>query len=244
MASQKLRLEQALISVRFWQAEKWEELFVRNPIMHLFATGLIWGVYENGTLQETFRYMEDGSFNTVDEEEYAFPGDGMIGLVHPLELRKEELDAWKQQLSDYDVIQPFAQLERPVYRVNEEEKGSKAVTRFYGTEVNGWTLSSKMLAAGWLRGEILDAGCYTEFYRSDGDMEAELTFSGSSVGYEFEDVMMYELYFYGLKETDEGASHRKLVKIPLSEVSPRYFSEIVLQVAGVAEVSGDEDKDV
>ncbi len=245
VASQKLRLEQALISVRFWQAEKWEELFVRNPIMHLFATGLIWGVYENGALKETFRYMEDGSFNTVDEEEFAFPGDGMIGLVHPLEL-KEELDAWKQQLSDYDVIQPFAQLERPVYEVNEEEKGSdsKAVTRFYGTEVNGWTLSSRLLAAGWMRGEILDAGCYMEFYRSDGDAEAELTFSGSSVGYEFEDVMIYELHFYGHTETGEGASHQKMVQIPLSQVSPRYFSEIVLQVANVAETSGSEDKDV
>ena len=189
--------------------------------------------------------MEDGSFNTVDEEEFAFPGDGMIGLVHPLEL-KEELDAWKQQLSDYDVIQPFAQLERPVYEVNEEEKGSdsKAVTRFYGTEVNGWTLSSRLLAAGWMRGEILDAGYYMEFYRSDGDAEAELTFSGSSVGYEFEDVMIHELHFYGHTETGEGASHQKMVQIPLSQVSPRYFSEIVLQVANVAETSGSEDKDV
>ncbi len=241
VTSQKMRLEQALISVRFWQAQQWQALFVSNPIMHLFATGLIWGVYENDRLQETFRYMEDGSFNTVEEEEYAFPGSGTIGLVHPLELSAEELDAWKQQLSDYDVVQPFAQLERPVYQVTAEEKESLAVTRFYGTEANGWALSNKMLAAGWCRGEILDAGWYTNFYRSDGTAGAELTFSGSSVGYEFEDVTIYELYFY--KSSGDGARYQKSVRVPLSEVSPRYFSEIVLQVANVAEIAKDAQKE-
>ena len=242
VASQKVRLEQALISVRFWQAEKWQALFVKNPIMHLFATGLIWGVYENGILKETFRYMEDGSFNTVEEEEYAFPAGAMIGLVHPLELEREELEAWKGQLSDYDVTQPFAQLERPIYQVTQDEEGSvAAVTRFYGAQVNGWTLSNKLLAAGWVRGEILDAGCYTEFTRSDKDAGAQLTFSGSSVGYESEEVTIYELYFYGLTEPGDGTSGRKLARIPLSRVSPRYFSEIVLQVAKVAELTQDGD---
>ena len=47
----------------------WEKLFVENPIMHNFSLGLVWGVYEDGELKDTFRYMEDGSFNTVDEED-------------------------------------------------------------------------------------------------------------------------------------------------------------------------------
>lgn len=50
--------------------EKWQELFVKNPVMHQFAIGLVWGLYEKAALKATFRYMEDGSFNTVDEEEY------------------------------------------------------------------------------------------------------------------------------------------------------------------------------
>ena len=39
---------------------------------------------------ETFRYMEDGSFNTEDEDEFELPEEGQntkfIGLVHPIEL--------------------------------------------------------------------------------------------------------------------------------------------------------------
>lgn len=66
--------------------------------------------------------MEDGTFNTVDEEEYQLPEMVDIGLVHPLELSEEELALWKEQLSDYEIIQPIEQLERPVFRVTDEEK--------------------------------------------------------------------------------------------------------------------------
>lgn len=77
VSSQKMRLEMALSTGRQWSVEAWKKLFVKNPIMHQFATGLIWGVYEDGKLTATFRYMEDGSFNTEDEDEFELPeGNG------------------------------------------------------------------------------------------------------------------------------------------------------------------------
>lgn len=76
-----------------------------------FAIGLIWGIYKEETLTGSFRYMEDGSFNTVDEEELELPEDAVIGLIHPIELSKEERDAWKEQLEDYEIIQPVEQLD-------------------------------------------------------------------------------------------------------------------------------------
>ena len=73
--NQKLRLEQALSTQRYWDTDHWKELFVKNPVMRQFAIGLIWGVYEDKNLLNTFRHMEDGTFNTVDEEEYILPED-------------------------------------------------------------------------------------------------------------------------------------------------------------------------
>ena len=70
VTSQKQRLEIALSTAREWTVEAWEALFVKNPIMHQFAIGLLWGVYQDRKLVQTFRYMEDGTFNTEDEEEY------------------------------------------------------------------------------------------------------------------------------------------------------------------------------
>lgn len=270
VTNQKLRLEQALSTERLWPADKWQELFVKNPIMHQFAIGLIWGVYSREeqetkgqalnteaqisidgsqtpeseglvtggsshgiTLTTTFRYMEDGSFNTVDEEEYELPENAQIGLVHPVELSAETLAAWKEQLSDYEVTQPFDQLERPVYRITEEEKSEKELTRFGGVLLNGLSLSGKLLGQGWYRGPVEDAGFYVTYYRNDGANGVELEFSGSPVGYEGEeDVTVYGIYFYPSGEDAQGGyryqKDYEKKRCLLSEVSPRYFSEIVL----------------
>ena len=115
VSSQKARLEYALSAKREWGVEAWTNLFVKNPLMHQFAIGLIWGIYEGERLVQSFRYMEDGSFNTQDEEEYTLPDGARISLVHPIELTDEEKAAWREQLSDYEITQPIDQIDRAVY---------------------------------------------------------------------------------------------------------------------------------
>lgn len=234
VTNQKLRLEQALSSERLWPAAQWTELFVKNPVMHQFAIGLIWGLYDNGELKDTFRYMEDGSFNTADEDEYDFPENGMIGLVHPIELEKETLDAWKEQLSDYEITQPIEQLERTVYHVADEEKESTELARFGGKLLNGLSLSGKLQGMGWYRGSVQDAGCYYTFYREDGEIGVELEFSGAYVGDENEEVTVYGAQFYKAGTVKRGSYVYDTVKkenqYALGQVSPRYFSEIIIQL--------------
>ena len=234
-ANQKLRLEQALTSERLWKAGQWKELFVKNPVMHQFAIGLIWGIYTDGALGDTFRYMEDGSFNTVDEEEFDFPDEGMVGLVHPIELSEEALAAWKEQLADYEVTQPISQLERPMYRVAETEKGTKELTRFGGMLINGLSLSGKLLGMGWYRGSVQDAGVYSTFYREDGEIGIELEFSGSYVGDENEEVTVYGAAFYKAGTVERGSYVYDTIKAEnqyaLDAVPARYFSEMVLQLS-------------
>ncbi len=227
VASQKLRLEQALSTARFWQARQWRALFVQNPVMRQFAVGLIWGIYEDGLLKDTFRYMEDGSFNTIEETEYTLPESCIIGLVHPLELSEDALAAWTEQLSDYEITQPIEQLKRPVYRIAEEEKGEQKLMRFYGRELNGLTLSNRLLTQGWVRGEIMDAGFFDSYCRMDSEFGAKLMFSGCSVGYENEDVTIDDLYFYRIL----GGTPRMAEPCRPEEVSARYLSETLLQIA-------------
>ncbi len=238
-ATQKPRLEQALRTSRCWQIGKWKELFVRNPAMHPFATGLVWGIYDRGVLQESFRYMEDGSFNTADEREYRLDGisseTAVIGLVHPLELSEQDLAAWKGQLQEYEVTQPFVQLGRPVYRIAQGEAEGTAYMRFEGRELEAVALSVKLLGAGWFRGKVLDGGFFRNFYRSDGRFGAELTFSGTSVGYENGEVTVECLYFYRFKKAagESPEMFRAEDRCRPEEVEPRYFSEVALQVAGI-----------
>mgnify|MGYP002510491820 CR=1 FL=1 len=238
-ASQTARLEMALSTAREWKVGAWKQLFVKNPVMHQFATRLIWGIYENGKLLQSFRYMEDGSFNTAEEEEYELPDNGRIGLVHPMELTGEEKEAWEQQLEDYEIVQPFEQLKRSVYTVTKEEEGEQKLMRFHGRTINDLSLNSRLTGLGWYRGSVQDGGGFDTYYREDAELGlgVELHFSGSYVGGSYEDVTVYDARFYRAgtikrgsyqyDEADEDKAFR------MGDIPARYFSEIVWQLTKV-----------
>ena len=127
--SQKIRLLKALINERKWQAERWLGIFVEYPVMQAFATGLVWKeTDEESNVVQVFRYMEDGTFNTADEEEYEISNvNNLISLVHPMELKSEELETWKEQLEDYEVVQPIIQLDIPVYKITQENENNTEI---------------------------------------------------------------------------------------------------------------------
>lgn len=236
VAVQTTRMDLALSTERKWTRGAWLNLFVENPIMHKFAIGLIWGIYEASKLIDTFRYMEDGTFNTKDEEEFELPENSSIGLVHPLELSKEDMELWKEQLSDYEIVQPIKQLDREVFKITEEEKKMKYLDRFGGKIVNALSLSGKIMSYGWYRGSVQDGGGYYEFYTEDKKLGigAELNFQGSFVGFENEDTTVYVLRFYKADTVKRGSYIYDEIKeqdlLKLSEVPSRYFSEILYQV--------------
>ena len=250
--SQGQRLEYALLCDRKWTVDGWRDLFIRKPVMHCFAIGLIWGVYENGTLVQSFRYMEDGSFNTPDENEYELPENAAIGLVHPLELDDATKQQWAQQLEDYEIRQPFPQIARQVYRVTDAEKTETALLRFSDRELVAITLLGRMTKLGWDKGYPGDGGFLTEFCRHDISKQTtgedgstvregfylELTFSGMDIsGYDnMENVQIEKVEFYDI---NNGKA-----PLPLGKIPPRYFSEIVYQltsVLGASEETPDEE---
>ena len=176
-----------------------------------------------------------------------FVGRGQfIGLVHPIELSEELLKTWKEQLEDYEIVQPIEQLERPVYYRTEEEGSLKEVDRFGGIIVNDLSLSGKMTAQGWYRGETEDGGGFFTFYREDKELGlgAVLYFSGTYVGGLNEDVTVYEIRFFksGNLSTWSYDSEVETKSCLLSEVPERYFSEIVLQAAKATAAGRERDE--
>ena len=179
-------------------------------------------------------------------------GQVQIGLVHPLELSAESLETWKQQLEDYEITQPVEQLNRAVYCLTQEERESKSLERFGGMILNDLSLGGKLTAMGWYRGSVQDAGCFDTYYREDVSLGlgAELHFSGSYVGSGSmggEEVTMYDVRFYkagtierGSYCYDEAEGEKQL---PLKDIPPRYFSEIVWQLTKATASSKERDED-
>ena len=235
--NQAQRLDLAMSLNRRWTVENWKKLFVKNPVMHQFAISLIWGHYIDEKPAGIFRYMEDGTFNTVDEEEYELSEEGMIGLIHPLELDAESIAAWKEQLSDYEIKQSIEQLDRPVFTMTEEEKNKKRLERFGGKMLNGLSLAGKLTGMGRSKGTPEDGGVYSEFYRRDIDagFVVELLFSGSYIGDENDEVTVFDAGFYTIADYDSRSYHyrskREEKETTLAKVPGRYFSEIVYQLS-------------
>lgn len=243
IASQKDRLEYVLLCDRKWTAENWKKLFVRKPVMHCFAIGLIWGVYQEDKLVTSFRYLEDGSFTTSSEDEFELPEAAQIGLVHPLDLSEEEKQAWVGQLSDYEITQPFPQLNRIIYLPTDAEMKEDKVLRFRNIEMSSLTLIGRMLKMNWEKGHAEDAGVFSDFWhnditgiktlpdntRAEIGIRSQFTFSGTYIGafsYGDENVKLGELRFF-----DAGNLKRPL---KISEVSRRYFSEIIYQLTNIS----------
>lgn len=244
VSAQRARLEMALSVQRCWDSGAWRELFVQNPVMHQFAISLIWGVYEDGKLKQTFRYMEDGSFNTADEEEYSLPDGASVGLVHPIELEADTLEAWKQQLEDYEITQSIPQLSRPLYRLPAEQAQATALETAAGRILNSLTLTGKLLNMGWFRGSVLSGEFFT-FYREDSTlgMGVVLNFSGCYVGGDSDAVTVYDAVFYragALKYYDVPEAENIF---PLGQVPARYYSEIVWQLERATASSTETDPD-
>lgn len=250
VATQRSRLEYVLMCDRKWTSENWEKLFVGNAVMHCFAVGLIWGIYENCSLKDTFRYMDDGSFTTADGDEFTLPNDAQIGLVHPLELTEEQIAVWKEQLSDYELTQPFDQLGRMVFRPEDKELPCNSLTRFEDTTVNSVAMINKMTKNGWYKGDAEDAGYFYYFYREDVksrtlNADGSTTYEGwgsllvhsgaSTVIYDFdgEEVTLKEVVFFKAgRIPNYCGDHDGWVKI--SDVDPRYFSETMLLLYSLA----------
>ena len=249
VTAQRARLELALSAQRCWDTDAWRKLFVENPVMHQFAISLIWGVYENGKLQKTFRYMEDGSFNTADEEEYTLPDGADIGLVHPIELDKDVLAAWKQQLEDYEITQSIQQLSRPVFRLPAEQAQAPSLETAAGRILSALSLSGKLQGMGWYRGSVLDGGFFHTFYREDPavGIGVDLNFSGIGVGCEDEEITVFDAVFYDAGTVDRGSYcydvPQKEHILLLGQVPARYYSEIVWQLERATASAAKTDPD-
>ncbi|MGG0202052.1 DUF4132 domain-containing protein [Bacillus anthracis] len=235
LSMQKQRLEAALSRKRYWLYDTWKSVFMENPIMRQFSTSLIWGEYKEGKLLQAFRYTESGVFSAIDGANYELSSGTVIGLIHPLELSEMEKEVWKEQLESLKIVQPFLQMERPVFVVEENDKVT--VERFGGILLNGRSLFGKMTKFGWIRGSVQDGGVYYTFYKEDTrtGLGAQLSFSGAPIGYEEEeDICVYDIEFYkagtvnrGSYEDDEIDDERRIVP---KEVDKYFFSEILYAV--------------
>ena len=234
---QLARFERAMIQDRRWAPEDHARFIAPHPVLRHLLAGIIWGLYDTeNALTGTARVDEDG--HLVDPDDEPMDTDGCsIGIVHPLELDDTTKAAWGEVLADYELAQPFKQLDRPTFRLPEDQGND---TKLHDLP-KGTFPAAKLIGAftkyGWERGEALDAGvyCIHALTIPTADLTAVICYTGMWMGpmTEQEDQEIEAAYILkgchdpkNLGWGDEMDT-KGLERVPWNQAPPTIVSEIL-----------------
>lgn len=226
---QNERAERSMMTGRHWKAERWREHIGDHPILGHLARRLLWKIIDKkGNTVEVVLPDAEGTFMNLDFDEITpDPKKHALALVHPVELDEEDRLEWIEQLADFEIIQPFDQLERPVYRIEDAEEALAGMLN----EQMSHDVIAHALEMGWEKGDRtyrrLSSIKYTP---TDAKSAIHITFSGyleeTSQGLRMNSWSM--LSYTGLK-IGNAVIHDIDHEAPknLKKVSPIGFSEAV-----------------
>lgn len=154
-ADQVRRLESAMVTGRSWTAAEFHDLFVAHPLLWHLVRRLVW-LSESEGKTVAFRVAEDRTLADAEDDTFVLAEGASVRLAHPLHLG-DELPVWSELFADYEILQPYPQLGRPVLSLTAEEAADHRLRRFEGAKVpTGKVLGLERF--GWERGEPQDAG--------------------------------------------------------------------------------------
>ena len=142
------RLEAAMLKGRIWTLAEFRQYYVEHALSGHLARRLVWIAEHDGN-RIGFRIAEDGSFSDVEDETFTPAADAAIRVAHPA-LLGTEVQAWAEVLADYEILQPFEQMNRPVCAFTEDEIATGFLTRFAGVTVEVGRILG-MTNRGWDR---------------------------------------------------------------------------------------------
>ncbi|GAA2137546.1 DUF4132 domain-containing protein [Glycomyces algeriensis] len=145
------RLEAAMIDGRRWALEEFREHYVEHALSGHLARRLVWLAEHEGA-RTGFRVAEDGTYSDVDDETFTPATESTVRLAHPALLGPEAVQAWSTLLADYEILQPFEQLNRPVLAFSEDELATGRLTRFEGAAVAVGPILG-LVNRGWMRAQ-------------------------------------------------------------------------------------------
>ncbi|PRX16732.1 DUF4132 domain-containing protein [Actinoplanes italicus] len=232
-AEQVRRLERAMVDGRRWTGAEFRRMFVDHPLLWHIARRLVWARFDaGGRPVGALRIAEDRSLATVDDELAVVADDDVLGIAHPLQLG-EDLPGWAEVFAEYELLQPFPQLERSTFALGEDERPATHLKRFEGVTV---TTASVLLLdrRGWRRDEPGQGGVQALFERVAGRGQVLTVHLDpgivGQVGFHAEQ-MLASVYLH-----DGTASHWAQTarqELPLGDLEPVIASEILRDLTDV-----------
>ncbi|MFD5827917.1 DUF4132 domain-containing protein, partial [Lentzea sp. NPDC060358] len=145
------RLERAMVDQRTWTAEEFQTVLAGHPLLWHVVRRLVWTT-DGG---QSFRLAEDRTLADSNDDEFTLPAEAVVRVAHAVDLQGEA-SAWGEVFADYEILQPFPQLGRPVHLVPAGDLLPR-LKKYCGTPYPIGKLLG-LTKKGWVRGTPQDAG--------------------------------------------------------------------------------------
>jgi hypothetical protein len=144
------RLESAMIDQRWWLLAEFMRYLVEHPLMTHLTQRLVWSLLTaNGQLITHFRLTSERTFSDAEDNTITLAAGSRVRLLHPLQLTESQREQWLTLLADYEIVQPFPQLSRPVYRCEPSQARDTTITRFGTFSVAAGSLIALTRSGHW-----------------------------------------------------------------------------------------------
>ncbi|MFI1584838.1 DUF4132 domain-containing protein [Embleya sp. NPDC020630] len=260
LTAQSERLDRLFLARRTWRFDAWRERFLDHPLVGTLARRLLW------TVDGRIHGFADGELRTLDDAPASPAPDARVELWHPIDSPAEEVAAGRNWLERHLVTQPFRQAHREIYPITVAEEATGTYSnRYAGHVLHQHRFHALAAVRGWadtLRlpvdavfppatRNLPEWGLRAEFWvAGHGD---DTTGSGSHLSYLH--LGTDQVRFYpidapangahadsGGYEQDRGHGTGEVPPLPLTDVPPMVFSEVMRDAdlfVGVAGIGND-----
>lgn len=221
------RLEAAMCAQRRWSGDDFDRLLRHHPLLRHLVQRLVWdAVAEQDQRLAAFRVAEDLSLSNDQDEAITLPNDVRIGIAHPVRLPAAELANFRQLFSDYEILQPFEQLARMVWRLEPAQHGNHELPEWRGRRVTVASLLG-LEQRGWRR-EVGEGGMIDGLFKPLGDdaavfLDIEPLGDGWFVAQAADGKLVHEITGVRLGRTRHESTEQRPTLAQLDDVT---FSEM------------------
>jgi hypothetical protein len=142
---QILRFERALRDQRSWSIAELRQNVLPQPLVRHLARRLVWQVVDTRAL---FRVAEDLTLADANDDALPYPpDDARVVLAHPL--LAPDVSKFERWLADYEVIQPFAQVGRELFVLDDDAARASTYEGASGRTASYLAVLGLTLGMGW-----------------------------------------------------------------------------------------------
>jgi len=241
---QSTRLEHALSSGRLWDSVAWEKHLYKHPVLKHIVNRLVWAGFEEDADAPSVTFIVDESGKLMNQSLDAVDQlpEGKIGLVHPAELDDETRKAWATALSDFEIIQPFNQLGRPVRGIPSSDADGEALTDFTKQPIAPGPLHGVLNRAGWIKSmpeEDLRIYHFHKRFETQNVTGVIRLDPGLVVtGYGEEPQTATEAFFI----REKGMGYEDPDRVPLTDVGSIAISEVLYDLETLANAGSSSER--